>query len=152
MIAVHAVDFSGILFAKHAQHVVLIHFPIALCLTGVCFDLLALQRKAESLAGAAFYNFSVAALFVIPTIITGILAWQFQLEGARLRGNLLLHLALGVASGIMILAVWMVHFRLRRKHEVVSGNARVVIEAVAVLLVTVTAHLGGIVSGINTPL
>ena len=28
-------DIRAALLAKHAQHVVLIHFPIALCLTGV---------------------------------------------------------------------------------------------------------------------
>jgi uncharacterized membrane protein len=29
---------TSIIFAKHAQHVVLIHFPIALFLTAVAFD------------------------------------------------------------------------------------------------------------------
>ena len=31
-------DPKAVLLAKHAQHVVLIHFPIALFLTGVAFD------------------------------------------------------------------------------------------------------------------
>ncbi len=34
-------DLRSALLAKHAQHVVLIHFPIALFLTGVLFDLVA---------------------------------------------------------------------------------------------------------------
>jgi uncharacterized membrane protein len=31
-------DIKSALLAKHAQHVVLVHFPIALFLTGVAFD------------------------------------------------------------------------------------------------------------------
>jgi len=33
-------DLHAVLLAKHAQHVVLIHFPVALFITGVAFDLL----------------------------------------------------------------------------------------------------------------
>ena len=31
-------DWRSVLLARHAQHVVLIHFPIALFITGVLFD------------------------------------------------------------------------------------------------------------------
>jgi uncharacterized membrane protein len=34
-------DLKAALPAKHAQHVVLIHFPIVLCLSGALFDLVA---------------------------------------------------------------------------------------------------------------
>jgi hypothetical protein len=37
---VHPFDLKTALLAKHAQHVVLIHFPIALFITGVAFDLI----------------------------------------------------------------------------------------------------------------
>ncbi len=37
----HPFDIKTVLFAKHAQHVVLIHFPIALFTVGVLFDFLA---------------------------------------------------------------------------------------------------------------
>jgi len=36
----HPFDIKTIFFAKHAQHVVLIHFPIALFIIGVVFDFL----------------------------------------------------------------------------------------------------------------
>jgi len=38
---VHPFDIKSALLAKHAQHVVLIHFPIALFIMGVAFDFLA---------------------------------------------------------------------------------------------------------------
>jgi len=34
----HPFDLKTVLFAKHAQHVVLIHFPIALFIIGVLFE------------------------------------------------------------------------------------------------------------------
>jgi uncharacterized membrane protein len=37
----HPFDFKTVVFAKHAQHVVLIHFPIALFIAGVAFDFMA---------------------------------------------------------------------------------------------------------------
>ena len=42
-------DPKSVLLAKHAQHVVLIHFPIALFVAGVAFDFLAAKpRLGES--------------------------------------------------------------------------------------------------------
>ena len=40
-------DFRTVVFAKHAQHVVPIHFPIALFITAVAFDLIAYYDSAE---------------------------------------------------------------------------------------------------------
>ena len=88
-------DFRTVIFAKHAQHVVLIHFPIALFITALVFDLIAYWSKRRSFADAAYYNLLGAALATIPVIATGIIAWQLQLEGQKLKGNLLLHFAPG---------------------------------------------------------
>jgi uncharacterized membrane protein len=40
-----------ILLAKHTQHVVLIHFPIALFITGVVFELVTQWTKAAWFGG-----------------------------------------------------------------------------------------------------
>jgi uncharacterized membrane protein len=49
-------DPKSVLLAKHAQHVVLIHFPIALFVVGVVFDLLSVWRRSSGLATAVYYN------------------------------------------------------------------------------------------------
>ena len=139
------------LLAKHAQHVVLIHFPIALFLTGVAFDFIAQVTKRSALAAAAYYNFIVAAISTPVVIATGLLAWHFQLEGQKLKGLLLQHLVLGVASGAMICLVWYIHFRSRRLSEVVLPFYRLPIEFLAVAVVAITGHLGGYLSGVNIP-
>jgi uncharacterized membrane protein len=143
-------DIKTAILAKHAQHVVLIHFPIALFSTAVAFDLIGYWTKRRSFADAAYYNLLVAALATIPVIASGIMAWQLQLEGQKLKGNLLLHLVLGSLSGALICLVWWLHFRQRRSKDE-PPVYRFSIEAVALLVVMATAHLGGFLSGVNVP-
>ncbi len=147
---VNPFDLKTALLAKHAQHVVLIHFPIGLFLAAVAFDFIALWTKRRGLADAAYYNFLGAAISTIPVLATGILAWQFQLEGQKLKGILLLHLVLACVSTLLIWLVWLVHFRARRR-TVYLPSYRLALELVAVGLVALTGHLGGFLSGVNLP-
>jgi len=136
------------LLAKHAQHVVLVHFPIALFLTGVAFDWAGRWARRRALAAAAYYNLAAAAASTLPVLVTGLLAWQFQLEGQRLKGILLLHLLLGCASSVLICTVWWLHFRARRQGAAASGYLWMV-EGAAVVMVGLTGHLGGFLAGVN---
>jgi len=147
----HPFDIKSVIFAKHAQHVVLIHFPIALFIIGVLFDFLAYRTRRRVLAAAAYCNLFAAALATIPVLITGILAWQWDLEGQRLKGILLVHFVFGVVSSVLIWIVWLIHLRAKRKQGAVLPGYRLPIEAVAVAILTVTGHLGGFLSGVNGP-
>ena len=146
----NSLDLKALFLAKHAQHVVLIHFPIALFITAVAFDLVARWTKRRSLAEATYYNLLVAAISTLPVLATGILAWQFQLEGQELKGILLLHLALGSVSSVMIWLVWWIHLDARRRARALPGY-RLPIEFVAMAIVALTGHLGGLLSGVNGP-
>ena len=141
-------DPQTVLLAKHAQHVVLVHFPIGLFLTGVAFDWAARWTRRQSLSEAAYYNLLVAAASTIPVVVTGLLAWQFQLEGQRLKGILLLHLLVGSASSLLIWTVWWLHFKARRQATATSSLLWV-LEAFGVLVVGLTGHLGGFLAGVN---
>ena len=103
MASVHPFDLRTVLMAKHAQHVVLIHFPIALFLTGVLFDLLSRGKRTSHLAVAAYLNISVAAVTVFPVVGTGLLAWQFVLEGKKLKGLLLWHLLAASVAAVLVI-------------------------------------------------
>jgi len=144
-------DWKSVLLAKHAQHVVLIHFPIALFIVAVGFDVLAQRLRRRQLADAAYYNLVVAAIFTVPTMLSGLAAWQWLLQGHRLKGILLYHLAFAVASAIVILVSWWMHFRERRHGEDDRAAAtwRIPLELAGVLLLIVTGHLGGFLSGVN---
>ena len=147
----HPFDIKAALLAKHAQHVVLIHFPIALFIVGVLFDFLAQWTKKQLLEAAAYCNLLAAAVATVPVLITGVLAWQWQLEGQRLKGVLLMHLVLGCASSLLIWVVWLIHLRAQRKPGGVLPGYRLPVEAVGVALVALTGHLGGFLSGVNIP-
>jgi uncharacterized membrane protein len=69
---VNPFDPRSFLLAKHAQHVVLIHFPIALFMTGVGLDLLSGGKRHSQFASAAELNLCVAAATVLPAAITGL--------------------------------------------------------------------------------
>src|SRR2546423_13322628 len=101
-------DLKASLLAKHAQHPVIIHFPIALFIFSVAFDLLAIWKRNPAMAKAAYYNLVAAALTAPLAIASGLTAWQWQLEGAHLKGNLLLHMtfALTARGMIWVLCGW----------------------------------------------
>jgi uncharacterized membrane protein len=142
---VNPFDPKTVLLAKHAQHVVLVHFPIALLMTAVGFDVAGEWLKKPVLTTVARYNAAVAALATIPTVITGFLAWQWQLEGHRLKGILLQHMVMACLSTVLIWVVWRMLARATRK------PLRLTVELTAVLAVAITAHLGGFLSGVNVP-
>jgi uncharacterized membrane protein len=143
-------DLKTALLAKHAQHPVIIHFPIALFIISVAFDLLAIWRRNPALAKAAYYNLVAAALTAPVAIASGLTAWQWQLEGARLKGNLLLHLVFALtASGmIWLLCGWRV--RQRRFLQSMPGIIYIALALATVLLIALAGHLGGIVSGVES--
>jgi uncharacterized membrane protein len=143
-----AFDPETILLAKHAQHVVLVHFPIALFITGVAFDWAGRLTRRRALGDAGYYNFVIAAFSTLPVLVTGLLAWRFQLEGQKLKGILLLHLIMAGISSLLIWSVWVLHLRARRRHSA-SPSYLWLVEGVAVGVLGLTAHLGGFLSGIN---
>jgi uncharacterized membrane protein len=148
---VNPLDLKTVFLAKHAQHVVLIHFPIALFITAVAFDFLAQWTKNQALAVAAYFNLLLAAISTVPVVATGLAAWQWALDGQKLKGILLMHLTLGCTSTVLIWVVFWIHRRVRRFPERSLPNYRLPIEALAVLIVGLTGHLGGFLSGVNGP-
>jgi uncharacterized membrane protein len=149
--SINPFDIKTMLLAKHAQHVVLIHFPIALFTLAVTFDFLAQWTKDRTMAAVAYFNLLVAAAFTLPVAATGLAAWQWALEGQKLKGILLMHLVLGFLSILLIWIAFCIHWRARRISQDSLPKFRLPIEAIAVLLVGLTGHLGGFLSGVNGP-
>jgi uncharacterized membrane protein len=146
----HPFDLRQMLMEKHAQHVVLIHFPIALFIAGVGLDFLAWRTKRQALEFTAYVNLLLAAVMTLPAVATGLMAWQWALEGHRIKGILLLHMVLALASTGVIWIAWWIHFRARREAGTAVPNYRWVVEFVGVVLLAITGHLGGFLSGVNS--
>jgi len=137
------------LLERHAQHVVLIHFPIALFMSGVVFDFLSRGKRDSQLARAAYLNMSVAALTVLPAILTGLLAWQLAFGGTKLDGIMLFHLIAASLAGVLVVASWWIHWRMRRFGLLRLCRYRIPVELLGIILITIAAHTGGFVSGVN---
>jgi uncharacterized membrane protein len=143
-------DLKQMMMEKHAQHVVLIHFPIALFISGVGLDFVAQWTKRQTVGIAAYINLLLAAVMTLPVVATGLVAWQWALEGHRIRGILRLHIVFALASTAVIWIVWLIHFRARRRVVGVLPSYRLPLEFVGVALLAITGHLGGFLSGVNT--
>jgi uncharacterized membrane protein len=143
-------DLKAALLAGHAQHPVIVHFPIALFIASAVFEVLAIWRKQQAFAIVAYFNLLAAALSLPFTIASGLGAWQWQLEGARLKGNLQLHLVCALTTSALILILCWNRWRLRRKDERPSLRYFVVM-ALALIMITLTGHIGGILSGVEAP-
>ena len=148
--SVNAFDLKAAILARHAQHPVLVHFPIALFIASAVFELLGALRKQSVFASVAYYNLLGAAISIPFTVATGLAAWQFQLEGGRLKGNLLLHLVCALTSSALILILCWNRYRLRRKDEQPEASYFVVM-TLALVMITITGHVGGILSGVEGP-
>ncbi len=142
-------DPKAALLAKHAQHVLLIHFPIALYLSGTLFDLIARIFRKPNFREVARWNFLFAAVMSIPAAATGIIAWQWALEGQTLKGVLRLHLLMGCAVVFGLwLTVWL-RSRSGPHAKELHSVTLVATELIVCLVVGLAAHLGGFSSGVN---
>jgi uncharacterized membrane protein len=143
-------DIKSALLAKHAQHVVIVHFPIALSLMSWFFDVLARWRRSLALASAAYYNLAWAAISSLGAVATGLAAWQWQLGGARLKGNLRLHLIFALMCSVMLWVLWLLR---KRDHRAAKppGTLYFLLATIAAVAIAVTGHLGGFLSGVNLP-
>jgi len=144
-------DPRTVFLAKHAQHVAMVHFPIALIVVSVAFDLIALSKHNLALLRAAYYTSLTAAISAVPTVATGLIAWQLQFEGKAPRGNLKLHISLALVSSALIFLVCWLHIRQTRNPQAISPGLRLTVEVLAVALTLLTGHVGGFVSGVNGP-
>jgi uncharacterized membrane protein len=148
--SVNPFDLKAALLAAHAQHPIIIHFPIALFIASVVFELLASWRKQPVFESVAYYNLVGAALTLPLAIATGLGAWRWQLEGAAIKGNLRLHMICALISALLILFLGWRRSRLHAKGSP-PRIAYFAVMALALIAITVTGHLGGILSGVEMP-
>ena len=145
-------DLHTLLLPKHAQHPVIVHFPIALFVISLFFDLIAFRRKDRALAAAGYLNLTVAAATSPVAIITGLLAWQFAYGGislASFKDTLAQHLVLGVVSTVLIWVLWGMRFSKRREGIGEVKQTYIILGLIALMIISIAGHLGGYLSGVN---
>ena len=138
---------ASTLLAKNAQHPAIVHFPIALFLFSLFLDIVGIIRRSKPLHEAAFYNLIASAVTSVLSIVTGILAWQIKLGGASLEGDLKLHLILAIVTSISLCGLWVIRFK-QKTYECQITNFYLIAAVVVSILIAITGHLGGVISGV----
>jgi uncharacterized membrane protein len=137
-------DLKTLMFPKHAQHRVIVHFPIALLIFSLFFDIVGMVTKNRQLMAAGYFNLIASVVTAPIAVVTGLLAWYFAFGGMPLTQNmnLLYHLITGTVTMFMTFVL----FALRRKVDVEAGplsGLYIALGLLALLLVAVTGHIGG---------
>jgi uncharacterized membrane protein len=121
----------------HPIHPTEVHMPIGLLVGALIFQLFAAFFRRPPLARAAHYCTVLAGLFLIPTVLFGIMDWQHFYAGAWLppiKVKLALAIALLVLVGIAV-------FLGQRKQ---SGSALILTNyAACFVLVVILGYYGG---------
>jgi len=145
-------DVKTAVFAKSAQHPVIVHFPIALFIISLLFDVLGVWKKNPALRTTATYNLIVAAFGGLCAVISGLIAWQWLYGGAELKGNLRLHLIMGIVTTGLLFLLWAIRTRLNKNPNAPLSRVYFILSLIALGLIALTGHIGGILSGVVQPL
>jgi len=147
---VNPFDLKTTLLAKHAQHVVLIHFPIALFITAVAFDLIAQWTKRRGLAHATYLQPAGGSDFDSSgcRYRTGRMA--VPTRGTEAEGHSIAAPRSGMCFDDDDLAGVVGTFP-RTTTDSFLPSYRLALEVLAVAIVALTGHLGGFLSGVSGP-
>ncbi len=143
----NAFSVQSTLLARNAQHPAIVHFPIALFLFSLFLDAIGSLRKNASLNSAAYLNLIAATVTSWLSIATGLLAWQIKLRGTPLEGGLRLHLILAIVTSVSLCVLWVVRHKTKTSDRPFA-KLYWALAAIAAILVALTGHLGGIISGV----
>lgn len=141
---------AALLYPSHAQHPAIVHFPIALFVFSVFLDMFGLISGNRAFNNAASLNLAAAAVTGVLSVITGLLAWRFAFGGEPLAGDrwLLFHLILGVVTTVLMCLLWVIRARQSTTSVRPLSRLYVIASLITLAVISLTGHLGGIVSGI----
>ncbi len=124
-------------------HAVSAHFPIALLLTSVFFELIGLLTRRSDLQAAAFWSHLAGTAGAAATVVIGFVGNPFAHDTSEIAAKVLVHQRVGVATVIVfgLLAVW----RVARGNRLsrIEGVFYALATLVGVAAVSATGYLGG---------
>ncbi len=141
---------QALFYPKHAQHPIIVHFPIALFIFSLFLDLFGIRTGNRALNAAAYYNLVAAAVTGVLSVISGLLAWRFAFGLEPLSGDpsLLFHLVLGVTTTVLMCALWAIRARTKANAERPLSGLYILLGSVTLAVISLTGHFGGIISGV----
>jgi uncharacterized membrane protein/YHS domain-containing protein len=123
-------------------HPVVVHFPIALILTGFFFAWLTLFYKKEIFEQAGIWITYLAALSAVVGVLLGLAAGSEASYPELLAGYFSWHRILGISTGVLSLLSAYLAFRFHRNPSSRNGWCFRVSLLLAAALVGITGHFG----------
>jgi uncharacterized membrane protein len=119
-------------------HVVVLHFPIVLFWTAFVYDILGAFFKVNSYPAAHWFVI-IAALSAVPTVVTGLIAFQAKVD------NPFVYMHRNWALTTFVFAFFYALYRLHllRKKTMGPKYLLVFLSAITVALISITADFGG---------
>jgi uncharacterized membrane protein len=130
------------LIPLHSFHPQIVHFPIALFLFGGFLEGMGLWRRRTGWREAGFLCLTGASVTSLAAIATGLTA-MYRNEYA-LKGNVLIHLILALSATTAMAVTALVGRAAVKKEQERTGWLYWLALLIALLLVSITGHWGGI--------
>ncbi len=121
-------------------HPLVVHFPIAVLLMAVVFELLSRIRSFKKLKVAVQPTLMIGAITSLFSVATGLLLEQ---EGGYVEKLLTVHKYLGIATTLLSFGVYFLRQRILSFDKVKRKQIRLILLIPVAVLVSLTGHWGG---------
>ncbi len=125
-------------------HSVAVHFPVALIVVAALAEVLAFVTKKSLFRDAARFSLVVGAMVGIAAVAVGWSAGAFTNYPTELSRTFVLHKWLGTCIGVLLVVAAILCEVYHRRGSRAAGAGYRLILAVAVVLIGLTGHFGGI--------
>lgn len=124
-------------------HPLVVHFPIALLLTGACAEWWRVIRRRDRASGTGIACVTVGALGTIAAVLTGLTNASTQPHSAGMLEAINTHRLAGLVAAGCALVAMLLGQAARRGVGRLSGRWYVFMVSIAAVAVGITGHLGG---------
>ncbi|MCG8553297.1 MAG: hypothetical protein MI799_23070 [Desulfobacterales bacterium] len=97
-------DFLNQVGFTHPVHPAFTHIPMGMVMGAVVFRFASLLPKLKMLAKTGYHCVILGLLGLFPTVLTGIMDWQYR-YGGEWEGLIILKMILALVLGIVLIAV-----------------------------------------------
>ena len=122
---------------RHPLHPAITHIPMGMVIGGFLFAAASFVFKKDDLAKTAHYCYTLALLFVLPTMLLGYMDWQYKFD-AEWNNLILAKIILAIIfTGLLLLAF------LFGKNEKMDIRKKLIIYGICLLVATGLGFTGG---------
>ena len=127
----------------HPIHPMVVHFPIALLMASVAFDLLASRWRLRSFRDASFYTLIGGLAGAALAVLTGALAEESVEKSGVPKAALEIHEGLGYATLWLFLGLFLLRLAMRRSWLRELPAVSMAFGLIGILVLAATGYYGG---------